>query len=86
MFKIYKNGKIILKDKLTLKVGQELLCYKQKDGSIIYKIKGKKCLHPPDERYYQPAEPENNVPEDYYCLKCGKQLPLPEPIEERLYI
>jgi len=44
----------------------------------------KRCLHPLNKRYYQPAEPKNNVPEDYYCLLCNKQLPFPEPIEEKL--
>ena len=48
-----------------------------------YKTKSN-CLHPPDERYYQQAEPKNNVSEDYYCLLCNKQLPFPEPIEEKL--
>ena len=28
---------------------------------------------------YQASEPDNNVPEDYYCLDCGEQLPIPEP-------
>ena len=35
------------------------------------------CEHKNTE--YQFPEPENNVPEDCYCLECGVQLPIPEP-------
>tara|TARA_B100001939_G_scaffold236255_1_gene203730 strand:+ start:474 stop:611 length:138 start_codon:yes stop_codon:yes gene_type:complete len=39
--------------------------------------KDKECEH--EDCEYQAPEPENNVPEDYYCLDCGEQLPIPEP-------
>lgn len=46
----------------------------------MYEIRSKQsCAHPPDERFYQPADSETNTPEDYYCLICNEQLPIPEP-------
>tara|TARA_R100000458_G_C8231147_1_gene212781 strand:- start:103 stop:327 length:225 start_codon:yes stop_codon:yes gene_type:complete len=31
------------------------------------------------EPYYQPEEKDTNVPEQYYCEVCLKDLPMPEP-------
>ena len=33
---------------------------------------------------YQAREEDTNVPDDYYCLDCGKQLDIPEPDEDEL--
>ena len=35
------------------------------------------CDH--DKKVYQPAEPDNNVPEDFTCEDCGKSFDIPEP-------
>jgi len=36
-----------------------------------------KCEHKDME--YQAYEADTNVPEDYFCLNCGKQFDIPEP-------
>ena len=36
-----------------------------------------KCIH--KNMVYQQPEPDNNVPEDYFCNDCGKQFDIPEP-------
>ena len=37
----------------------------------------KNCSH--DSLYYQPCEPENNVPESLTCEDCGIDVNMPEP-------
>ena len=41
------------------------------------------CEH--DNKVYQPAEPDNNVPEDYNCEDCGKSFDVPEPSFDTLW-
>ena len=41
-------------------------------------------LCPHENMEYQEYEPDTNVPEDYFCLDCGKQFDIPEPDEDEL--
>ena len=40
------------------------------------------CVH--ENMEYQEYERDTNIPEDYFCLDCGKQFDIPEPDEDEL--
>lgn len=51
-------------------------------SEVLEMIDQANCKHKDME--YQAYEPDTNVPEDYYCLDCGKQFDIPEPDEDEL--